>query len=213
MKKMLALFIIFMLTIPLCACGNSGNINNSRDYDSNISNNNSIDDNVSYNESEKVYYTKGTFDGTVYVNKWADIKFTLPVGFSNADLATYNAVENSNTECGMYFKRDDTMGAIFVVYEKLPTYPVYDESKYLDAVVKSLTEATSIKFQAPEEYSVTTIGGHTYTSAELPFNNGNGDFVQAYFVRKIDNYMVCISVTGVDTEAINTVINNIISTN
>ena len=188
--------------------------NNNDDYNFDIGNDiNSSDDSSSYDEPEKVYYTKGTFDGTVYVNEWADIKFTLPEGFSNADSATYSAAENSNTECGAYFVADDTMSLIYISYEKLPTLPIYDEEEYLDAAMKSLKSISGITYQTPDTYSTATIGGYAYAKAECEFNNGNGDFSNTIYVRKIDGYMVFISAVGINPESNDALVSNITTVN
>lgn len=156
-----------------------------------------------------VEYTKGTFDGTTYINEWADIKFTLPAGFSDADSSTYMEAENSNTECGMYFIADDTMGLIYICYEKLPTFPVYDEEEYLDSAIKSLENISGITYKIPDTYSTATIGGYAYAKAECEFNNGIGDFANTFYVRKLDNYMIGISAIGVSAEYNDALIDNI----
>ena len=148
---------------------------------------------------DDVEYTKGSFDGTTYVNKWADIEFSLPKGFSNADLATYSAAENSTTECGMYFMADDTMGLIYICYEKLPTFPVYDEEEYLDAALKTLKNISGVTYELPDTYTTAVVGGYSFKKAECKFNNGNGDFINSFYVRKLDNYMIVISAIGVNS--------------
>lgn len=136
---------------------------------------------------------------TIHENRWADIKFALPEGFSDADSATYMASESSNTECGMYFVSDDTMGLVYICYEKLPTFPSNDEEGYLDAAMKLLDGASSITYKTPSAYSTANIGGYTYSKAECEFNNGNGDFLNTFYVRKLDNYMIVISAIGVSS--------------
>lgn len=163
-----------------------------------------IHNDTNYNPEEapeKLYYSKGTFDGSVYVNKWADIKFELPQGYSDADLATYNAAENSNTECGIYFMADDTMGMIYISFEKLPAFPVYNEEKYLDAALEPLQNISGITYEIPDTYTTANIAGQTYTKAECAFNNGNGDFANTFYVRKLDGYMIVISTIGASSEA------------
>lgn len=179
--------------------GNNGDYSYNNDFDYGNSSNSSA--NNSFEETpEKLYYTKGTFDGSVYTNKWADIKLALPEGFSNADLATYSSAENSNTECGAYFLADDTMGLIYICYEKLPSFPIYDEEKYLDAAMKSLKNVTGVTYKIPNTYSTATIGGYAYAKAECEFQNSNGTFSNAFYVRKLDNYMICISAIGVNPQ-------------
>lgn len=161
------------------------------------------------NEPEKLYYSKGNFDGSIYTNKWADIELSLPEGFSNADSATYSAAENSNTECGAYFFADDTMSLIYICYEKLPTFPVYDEEKYLDAATNSLQNISGITYQIPDTYGSIDIAGNSYVKAECQFNNGNGDFTQTIYVRKLDNYMIFISAIGISADSNDALVGNI----
>ena len=179
--------------------GYGDNTGNNGDYSYNIGGTNGNTDNSSSENEQKLYYSKGNFDGSIYENKWADIKFALPEGFSDADTATYMAAENSNTECGMYFMADDTMGLIYICYEKLPTFPVYDEEEYLDSAMKSLENVSGVTYKIPDTYSTATIGGYAYAKAECEFNNGNGDFANTFYVRKLDNYMIVISAIGVNS--------------
>ncbi len=183
--------------------GYSGNSGNNSSY------NNNVNDNSSDDRPDKLYYSKGNFDGSVYINEWADIKFALPDGFSNADQATYSAAETSNTECGVYFIADDTMSLIYICYEKLPTFPIYDEEDYLDSAMKSLESVSGVAYKIPETYSTATIGGYTYKKAECEFNNGNGDFSNIFYVRKLDNYMIYISAISVNSESNAALVSNI----
>ena len=168
-----------------------------------------IDASSSEEPPEKLYYSKGTFDGWVYENKWADIKFALPEGFSDADLAAYSAAESSNTECGMFFMADDTTSLIYICYEKLPIFPVYDEEEYLDSAMKSLQNASGVTYKIPESYTTKTIGGYSYAKAECEFNNGNGDFANTFYVRKLDGYMIVIAAISVDSASNDTLVENI----
>lgn len=191
--------------------GYGDNTGNNGDYNYDIGDSDEITNNNSYDTPEKVYYSKGTFDGTVYENKWADIKFALPEGFSDADLATYLSAENSNTECGMYFMADDTMGLIYICYEKLPTFPVYDEEEYLDIAMQSLQNVSDITYKTPNTYTTATIGGYAYAKAECEFNNGYGDFANTFYVRKLDNYMIVISAIGISSDYNDALVSNITS--
>ncbi len=185
-------------------------------YNFNIgTNDDSSDDDVEndIDNSVTIEYTKGTFDGATYINEWADIKLVLPSGFSNADSDTYSASENESTDCGAYFMADDTMSLIYICYEKLPSFPVYDEEDYLDAVMNSLKNQTGITYEIDEVYSTTNIAGYAYATAECNFNNGYGDFVQSIYVRKIDGYMAFISAISNSTASNNVLVNNITTAN
>ena len=205
MKKFISFILVFSVVFCFAACG--GNETPDENVGESIGTiNGGSEENV-----EKVYYSKGNFDGTVYENKWADIKFVLPEGFSNADSATYMAAENSSTECGMYFIADDTMSLIYICYEKLPTFPVYEEEEYLDTIMKQLQEIEGITYETPDTYSDTTISGYKYKKAECKFNNGNGDFSNTFLVRKLDDYMISISVVSINPESNMILANNITS--
>ena len=177
--------------------------------------------NTGYNNSEassfrsektpdNIQYSKGTFDGSVYINEWADIQLALPEGFSNADAEMYSSVEDSSTDCGVFFLADDTNSLIFVCFEELPTFPVYFEKEYLDSVLKT---SGSTSDQLPESYSTVNIGGYSYTKAELEFNNGNSDFSMAIYARKLNNYMICITAVSINSESIDALVSNISKAN
>lgn len=206
MKKFLSVLLACLLVFAFAGCVNNDTYSKENYENSSVnSNNNDYTEEI----TEKIYYSEGTFDGSVYENKWADIKFEMPEGFSNADLADYSSVENASTECGMYFIADDTMSLIYICYEKLPSSPVYDEEEYLDAAMKLLKNASGVTYTIPNTYSTTTIGGYTYTKADCGFNNGNGDFLNTFYVRKLDGYMICISAIGVNSASNDALVSNI----
>ena len=168
-------------------------------YFSEDNGNNSVEDNGDNFAASKIEYTKGTLsDDGIYTNAWADIKFVMPEGFSNADSSTYSNAEDSTTDCGMYFIADDTMSLVCILYEKLPDFPKYDEESYLDAVMESIETQmpTGIKYETTDRYTTQTIAGYAYAKAECNFNNGYGDFVQSFYVRKQGDYMIAIYAMG-----------------
>lgn len=194
--------------------GSTGEYGSDEDYDFDIGGTDDFStDSDSYDEPDEIEYTKGTFDGTVYINEWADIKLALPEGFSNADSTTYATAESANTDCGVYFMSDDTMSLVYICYEELPTIPAYDEESYLDVVMDNLEAQTQITYQTTDIYTTTSIGGYAYASAECKFNNGYGDFVQNIYVRKIDNRMIFIAAIGVSADANQNLINMITKAN
>ena len=136
----------------------------------------------------------------------------MPAGFQNADSETYSASENSTTECGVYLMAEDSMSIIYIVYEKLPTFPVYDEEDYLDAVVNTLKDPPAgITYETTGiTYTTKNIAGYAYAKADFKFNNGYGDFVQSGYARKQDDYMIFVCAIGTSAEA-NDALVNIIS--
>ncbi len=154
-------------------------------------------------------YTKGTFDGSVYTNEWADIEFALPEGFSNADSDMYSTAENSVTECGAYFISNEAASLIYICYEKLPAFPLYDEEKYLDSAMKSFESVSGITYNLPDAYSEIIIGGYTYLKAECELNNGYETYANTICVRKLDNYIIFISALSINAESNAALISNI----
>lgn len=176
-------------------------------YEFNIGGGDNSSDNDVIDETPK--YTKGEFDGTTYINEWADIKMVMPAGFVNADSDTYSAAENSTTECGVYLMAEDSMSMIYVIYEKLPSFPVYDEEEYLDAVVNTLKNPPAgITYETTDiTYTTKNIAGYAYAKADFKFNNGYGDFVQSGYARKLDDYMIFVCAIGSSAEANDSLVN------
>lgn len=147
-----------------------------------------------------VDYTKGSFDGVTYTNEWADIKFQLPEGFTDADSTVYSAAENANTDCGLYVISNDTMSLMYVAFEKLPVFSNYNEEKYLDACMENLKKQAQPKYETTDQYTTKNVAGYTYTVAECSFSNANGEFAQSIYVRKLDDKIIFVSAAGVSHE-------------
>ncbi len=181
--------------------------NHGGSYDFDISDSNDSSTKGDNSESSEVEYTKGEFDGSTYINEWADIKLNLPSGFSNADSSLYNASENSTSDCGAYFLADDTMSLIIIGYEKLPSFPKCDEKDYLDGAMKTLDSSpTGLTYQTTSDYVTKTIGGYSYLSAECKVTNRYGDFIQTIYVRKLGDYMVNILILSTSSESCNNLV-------
>lgn len=157
-----------------------------------------------YSESDYTYteedtaYTKGSFDGTVYTNEWADISFTMPEGFYNADDSMYATMASDTTQCGIYYLSDDTTQLIYIAYEKLPTFPAYDEEGYLDIALDALVQNEELSYETAEEYTTVSVAGRTYLKAQCGFTNEYASFANNFYARKQGDYMIIISTVGID---------------
>lgn len=158
---------------------------------------------------DTVEYTKGYFDGTTYINEWADISLELPEGFVDTDYDTYSSMENATTECGAYFMAEDTSSVIIICFEELPSFPVYNETSYLDVSMSNLEAEVDVYYYY-DDYYTTTIAGYDYTTVTVGFDNGYAEVVESVYVRQIGDYMVFISAVSLD-EATNDALVSMIS--
>ena len=144
--------------------------------------------------SSDVPYTKGDFDGSVYTNEWADIRYELPEGYNDADSYYYSSAESENVDCGLYTFSEDLTSFMYISFEKLPT-SLYDEEDYLDSALKVLEETSgeSLDVDYSDDYEPYTIAGYEYLKASGEIDNGISTRSFGFFVRKIDGYMVLIS--------------------
>ena len=150
-------------------------------------------------EESDYAYTTGTFDGTEYVNLWADIRLPLPAGFSNADAETYNGLESDTVDAGVYYVSDTETRFIYICYEEIPSF--YDEEDYLDSAMKQLVDMnTDLIITPAEAYYPVEINGKTYLSADFSMDNGFSQYVQSTYVRKLDGRIIGICILGETTE-------------
>lgn len=185
---------------------------NDSDYDD-YYNDDYYNDDYYADDYDTVEYTKGYFDGTTYINEWADIRLDLPEGYVEGDESMYASAETSTADCGMYFIAEDTMSLIYICFEGLPSVPVYDEEGYLDVAMQTLESQIEIEYQTPDTYKIVDVAGNTYTVADCYFKNGYYEGVQSICARKIDDRMVVICVTGVSVEENEALLNMITSAN
>lgn len=143
-------------------------------------------------EIEDVEYTKGSFDGTTYTNKWANITFDLPEGFADGDASLYSASENETTDCGFYFMSTSEPKFIYACFEDVSAYKGITEKIYLDSALKHLNAAVD-SAETSNQYTTHTIAGETYTRSDGKLEQNGIEFVTSIFVKKIDDHIILIS--------------------
>ncbi len=153
------------------------------------------DDSDTAAETPTIEYTKGTFDGTVYVNEWADIKFELPEGFTNADSEYYTENESETTDCGLFIISENSYGSLIIGFERLPAFPSIDEEEYLDIVTEQLVASTDVLYEIASPVTVKNIAGQDYYTQDCAVQNGDINLTQTYYMRKIGNTMMFIIAT------------------
>lgn len=207
MKKIKNLAIVFALIMAISALSGCGTNDNNADKGNNT-NQTQTDKNSITNTAS---YTKGSIDGSTYLNEWADIKLVIPDGFHEVDRSTYSSLENSSNEFGLYIMADDATSLLYITFQKLPSYPIYDESDYLDSTMDTLSKRTDIEFNTSKSYTSATIGRHNYTKATFTYSNGYIDIIGNSYVRKINNYIVGISVEGASADSNDALVQKITS--
>lgn len=152
----------------------------------------------SVTDENTVSYTKGSCDGNVYTNEWADIKITIPEEYSEVDDASYAEFSNDVTEYGLYVVSEATGEFFYVCYEKMPTFPVLSEKEYLDLLNKNTCAIEGLNAVVESTGTTVNIGGYDYISSTLKANNGITDMTEEIFVRSLDGYMITFITMSVD---------------
>lgn len=149
-------------------------------------------------------YSTGTLDGNVYTADWADIKFMIPDGYANSPESVQEMNElDDATECGIYVESNTgEISWLYICYEKLPAFPKYDETKYLDDSISSLNDDdTGVTATLPDSYTRVQIAGQYYLKADCLLDNGAVTFTDSIYVRKVGDYMVVICAISESAEA------------
>jgi hypothetical protein len=156
---------------------------------------------------------RGTWNGKVYTNAFADIKFTLPEGWvaatdeeiaslmgQAADIFTdkekwYIESAKLTTIYDMMVQDPATMNNVSVMFENLSLSPgglKITEADYLEIVTTQLASLETMKYTFDKPYK-TTINGVVYDTVRATEENIN--ITQYYLVHKQDNYMVALIIT------------------
>ncbi len=174
------------------------NLNTSDLFDSTENYDVSLND-ADENENSYVSYSKGVFDGSVYINEWADIKISLPDGFVNADETVYAASEDEKTDCGLYITAEDSTAVLYICFEKMPSFPAYTEEEYLNAVISVMKETPELEVLSTSDVETSSFAGYLYSHCYNLLNNGITDVVQEIYVRELDGYMIFVCAMGMDS--------------
>lgn len=149
-------------------------------------------------EIEKVDYSKGSVVDGCYLNEWANISFPIPEGWTESAQEEYQLYEDVRTDCGFVAERGNNK--LVVCFEDLPIN--VSEEEYLEVLKEGLIESYreyDVNFDTTDAYAI-TLAGIDYKVIKVTIGN---DILHQYMcVRKIEDYMVFISVnTEADDEA------------
>ena len=138
-------------------------------------------------------YTKGAFDGTEYVNPWANLRIPLPSGWKEDDAAEYADWESEEiVDCGFTCTAPDGDNLV-VLFIHSETDATADD--YRDAHDKSIKEG-EIPLKNDPAHSRATIAGKEYLGSDYVFAKDGEEFAESMYVRLIDDTFVVILIFG-----------------
>jgi len=194
MKKKLAVLVSLMLCVMVFAgCGETSN-----DFENDV----------------KAVASRGIIENDVYKSGYAELSFNLPEDWqfstdeeiSKAFALTEDIVEDADKK---FFETNETQalydmmavnnvtGAnVILMYENLSLSAadtVVTEEMYVDILKNQLSNVATFNYEVADAESL-TISGNEYLSFTAKI--ADMDLEQAYYLRKIDNYMLSIIVTS-----------------
>ncbi len=187
MKKLLALVLTACMLLCLASCG-----------------------------AEKVQ--RGTIDGNVYKSEFSGITFTKPDSWVfasdeeiaetmniGADMLDKNnfekAVAEAATTFDMMVTDPATNSNVNISYENLEVTNNEDKTleEYIDVALEQFKAQDIIEYEIGETEKV-TLCGETYSRIITTASYNGVEMTQVYYMRKIDNIIVNVIVTAVNTE-------------
>lgn len=156
---------------------------------------------------QSVAFSLGEIVDGVYLNEWADLSFDLENTWENAT-DEYKKIENEFVSCGFYAKHNsNTLTIAFVKVSEGETNSEVLAEEYLDIYMKSVKDSMELSEISENKYSI--IGGYSYICSEASgFVNGY-DMIITSGVRTLEDYVILISVTGIDSDDNYTIIDKI----
>ena len=112
------------------------------------------DDLEDFVDEEKVEYTKGTFENNIYTNEWANIRLTVPEGYTEGNKVNYDSFSDDGTaECGLYLiSPQNEMYAVNFMDASSQKY--IDENIFLLQISAGITNMNvdNVEYTAPEKF-------------------------------------------------------------
>ncbi len=228
----LALMLVVSLTV-LAGCGkekdnnkqnaeNNGNTSNtannaSENGNQQVNNENNADNNQSTSKT----ISRGKWDDKVYTSEFANLKFTLPDGWTRStdeEIAKtmqlgeevlkneelyISEISKLNVIYDMMAKNTSTNGSVAVMMEK----SVGNAKEYAEALKAQLGQVTQMNYTIGD-FTETKIGGNTYTVVPAKASVSGANVLQNYYLRDEGEYVVAILITETSQENLDKVINS-----
>lgn len=160
--------------------------------------------------------THGSIQGKVYKSKFTGITFTAPNGWTYLSDKEIASLYNTSTDAVDLEKFAESMKKIKNYTEMMATTDsgnnisiAYDnlalngnsgisDKAYLDLALQQMQDAMSSMTVKLVETKSVSLSGHTYLRAQLETVAYGVTMQQYLYLRSINGYMVCISITLID---------------
>lgn len=157
------------------------------------------------NSNSNSNYQKGTVTESGFTSEWMGIQYTLPDDMTMLSQETLDSGSKDNIQMEMQaYKKDDTTENIGMLTEDISKDTSMDEEGYVAAAKTQMEKAIpGITFG---EASHRTIAGQEFY--ELPYSytkdvdGTQTTITQTFLCKKIEDRMVCITLTYPDQETI-----------
>ena len=161
---------------------------------------------VDNSSNTEISYTKGTFDGTTYVNEWANLKLVVPEGWEHAE-DYYEMLSGLGSDYGLCIDNinnpdEEGYRYCFIEFESLDVEWSWtrNEKAYLDHEVDLMAEGAE---PVDKQYEQIRLGGNMFTGVHFNRREHYVNNIQSIYVRKLGDKMCIIEVTGKTVEANN----------
>ena len=209
MKKVGILCALMVLTLVFTGCGNNEGNNSG----------NSIVENI----TEKKTFARGEWNEKTYTSEFADVEVAVPsdwviatdeeiatlMGLGQDELTGGNEVANKILETKNVYdamaQNIYTGSNIIVMYENLALSvggASIDEKSYLNILKTQLSSTDQANYKVGDVEEV-TIGDNTYYMLPTELSSS---LKQAYYVRRVGDYMACVLTTTVGDEDLQSMI-------
>ena len=208
MKKLLAIIVCLGLMLSFVACDNDEQKVAAPKDDTQTSQNDSVESEIESAVEEVAKFARGKIVGNVYSSDYSGIKFTKPISwdYSTDDeiLEIIGGVVGQDTLDGILANgsgydmvaTDGLGNSVMVGYENLAASNATNisEQDYIDITKSQLLQMG----YTSRGTSSTILAGNNYLKHEMALTANGVTITQAYYVRKIGDYMSFIIVTATD---------------
>lgn len=211
--KVLAILVMLVLSLAvLTGCGKK---------EENTNTENTTNAGTTEPEQTKKEISRGKWEDNVYTSDFAELKFTLPEGWTRStdeeiaammqlgaamleDEGKYNAeIAKLTSVYDMLAKSADQTSNIQVMMEKVPL----SADEYAETLKKNLASLEQLSYNIGET-TETTIGGNTYKAVNATVEISGMKMEQSYYVRREGDYIVGIIVTASGDVTANDIMSN-----